>query len=263
MKAHRIDTRPLVALAAVALLATALPEQAGALGNLVGYAVCHRIPDRSFFVAGIQLPLCARDTGMFTAALATLATYAAFDPRRVSRFPRFPQALPLVAMFLAWALDGFNSYALLATGQTLLYTPMNWLRLVTGAGMGVSLGACVVALVNASAWKPELLDDAPSVSTWTEVGRLLLIAAGVVAVTLWQPPFLYGLLAGLSALGAFGLLTIVSMLFVLLATKRHGALSEPGQLAWPAAIGAFVAFNLVMLIVIARQALTASLGLPF
>ena len=41
--------------------------------NVVGYAVCHRIPDRSFIIGGAQLPLCARDTGMFTAALATIA----------------------------------------------------------------------------------------------------------------------------------------------------------------------------------------------
>ena len=56
---------PLAVLAVVAALALALPGQVGELANTVGYAVCHRIPDRSFIIGGAQLPLCARDTGMF------------------------------------------------------------------------------------------------------------------------------------------------------------------------------------------------------
>ncbi len=32
--------------------------------DAVGYAVCHRIADRSFHVDGVQLPLCVRCTGM-------------------------------------------------------------------------------------------------------------------------------------------------------------------------------------------------------
>lgn len=254
---------PLAVLAVVAALALALPGQVGELANTVGYAVCHRIPDRSFIIGGAQLPLCARDTGMFTAALATITVYMVVEPRRFANFPRFPYAFALIGLFLAWGFDGFNSYMLLATRQELLYAPQNWLRLVTGAGMGVSLGACVVALFNSAVWKPELISTQASVSSWREVGRLLLIAAGVVVVTLWQPAFLYGPLAALSALGAFGLLTIVNTLFVLLATKRQSAMDSWRQLQWPIAIGAFLTFNEIMLIVIARQALTASLGLPF
>ncbi len=254
---------PLAIAVAIGLLAMLLPQQVGALGNMVGYAVCHRIPDRSFFVGGTQLPLCARDTGMFTAALATMAVYISVEPRRVALFPRLPHALPLIGLFLAWAFDGVNSYLLLATRQVFLYEPQNWLRLVTGAGMGVSLGACVVALFNSAVWKPELMAMQPSVGSWREVGRLLIIAACVVLVVLWQPAFLYGPLAVLSALGAFTLLTIVNALFVLLATKRQSAMSAWNQLGWPMAIGAFLTFNEIMLIVIARQALTASLGLPF
>ncbi|HEC34484.1 MAG TPA: DUF2085 domain-containing protein, partial [Chloroflexi bacterium] len=40
--------------------------------DLVGYAVCHRIPSHSFFVGGRQLPLCARCTGTFLGALTGL-----------------------------------------------------------------------------------------------------------------------------------------------------------------------------------------------
>ena len=39
--------------------------------DYVGAAVCHRITDRSFSIAGRQLPLCARCTGMFLGVTLT------------------------------------------------------------------------------------------------------------------------------------------------------------------------------------------------
>ena len=54
----------------------------------VGYAVCHRIPERSFFFGYNQLPVCARDTGMFGAALMGILTRQPDDfgpPGRLSR----------------------------------------------------------------------------------------------------------------------------------------------------------------------------------
>lgn len=269
MTAQRIKTPtyfnrwPLIIVAAISAIALLFPQGVGQFANLVGYAVCHRIPDRSFFLSGIQLPLCARDTGMFTAALATMVVYATFDPRRFARFPRFPQALALVAFLLAWGFDGFNSYVLLGTNKVLFYMPNNLLRLITGAGMGVALGSCVVPLVNSSLWTNELLDDVASVSTWRDVLRLVAIAAGVIVVVALQPDFLYGPLALLSGLGAFGLLVIVNGTLVLLIRKKNNTFTDPRALLWPTAIGAFLAFNEVMAIVLFRQWLTVQYNLPF
>ncbi|NJM42623.1 MAG: DUF2085 domain-containing protein, partial [Anaerolineae bacterium] len=114
--------------------------------DLVGYAVCHRIPARTFFIDNTQLPVCARDTGMFGVALLGLAFLAAVLPMRANQPPRRAITAVFVLFFLAWGFDGFNSYVALLRGTPLLYPPQNWLRLVTGAGMGMALTIYIVPL---------------------------------------------------------------------------------------------------------------------
>jgi hypothetical protein len=78
---------PLLLLAA-AIISIGLPVDWLRPLDLVGNAVCHRIAERSFFVTGRQLPLCARDTGMFSTALLGLLYFGlrlrqpAADPPR-------------------------------------------------------------------------------------------------------------------------------------------------------------------------------------
>lgn len=254
---------PAVALAGVFVLAALAPPAALRAFDLVGYAVCHRIPDRSFIIGGVQLPLCARDTGMFTAALLGLVSFAVAQPRRVNQFPRRPFVFALAAFFLAWAFDGVNSYLLLMRGEVFLYPPQNWLRLVTGALMGVSLSAFVAPLFNAAVWRPGIGADEPSITSWRDVGRLVAIALLVIAVVLWQPTFLYGPIAAFSTLGVLALLLVVNALIVLLILRRESSLERWSQMALPLVAGAAFMFTEILLIDIARAALTRALGLPF
>lgn len=48
------------------------------LGALSG---CHQLPERSLFVRGYQLPLCARCTGALVGQCLSLATFPFFVPR--------------------------------------------------------------------------------------------------------------------------------------------------------------------------------------
>lgn len=259
--ADRLRFAPLITLAVLSLVAMLLPSEVLHRLDLVGYAVCHRIPARSFFVAGNQLPVCARDTGMFSAALIGLACFAALLRTRASLFPRPPFVFVFAAFFAMWAFDGANSYFQLATGRTLLYEPQNWLRLATGALMGASLSAFVAPFFNSAVWRAPA--SQPSVRRWRDVAMLALVAGAVVAVVLWRPDFLYGPIALISALGVLSLLTIVNGLLVLIATKRHGQIERWSQLAWPALAGLILSLAQIALIDLGRAALTRSLGLPF
>ena len=49
--------------------------------HLVGYAICHQIPNRSFSLGGHILPLCARCTGTYLGIAIGLATVALLRPR--------------------------------------------------------------------------------------------------------------------------------------------------------------------------------------
>jgi uncharacterized membrane protein len=252
---------PLLALLALSVLAMLLPHEALRAFDVVGYAVCHRIPMRSFFVGGTQLPVCARDTGMFSAALLGMVMYAATLRTRASHFPRRPMLFALAAAFLLWAFDGFNSYFLLATGNTLFYMPQNWLRLVTGALMGASLSAFVVALFNQAVWR--IPAETSTVARWRDVAKLAGVAALVIFMVLWQPDFLYGPIALISGMGAVTLLTVVNGLLILIVLKKHGQLEHWHQLALPALAGFVLTLIEVIAIDWLRSTLTRGLGLPF
>src|SRR5512146_2129218 len=83
----------------------------GLMGKLdaVGYAVCHRLDSHSLHVGGIQLPLCARCTGEFNAAAIGLVFQGLIGHRK-SRLPNRGILAVLVLFFLAFAVDGSNSY---------------------------------------------------------------------------------------------------------------------------------------------------------
>ena len=120
----------------------------GALGKLdaIGYAVCHRIDARSFHIGEHQLPLCARCTGEFYAAGIALI-FQAFVSGKKSKLPSRGIIAVLVLFFLAFGIDGSNSYLYLLKQSTPgaldnipnLYIPNNILRLFTGSGMGIAL----------------------------------------------------------------------------------------------------------------------------
>ena len=64
---------PIAALFAIAAFLYVSPPGLFGKADAVGYAICHRIGERSFHVHDRQLPMCARDTGTFTSAAITLA----------------------------------------------------------------------------------------------------------------------------------------------------------------------------------------------
>ena len=77
---------PIIGIIVIGVWMYISPE--GALGKLdaIGYAVCHRIDERSFHIDDRQLPLCARCTGEFYAAGVTLL-FQAFVSKRKSILP--------------------------------------------------------------------------------------------------------------------------------------------------------------------------------
>ncbi len=254
---------PIYALLALAVLAALLPRQALQPLDWIGYAVCHRIPSHSIFIANTQLPVCARDTGMFAGALIGIVSFAVVQRKRYTQFPRFPYVLAPALFFMMWAFDGFNSYMQLLRGTVFLYPAANWLRLVTGAFMGVSLSSFVVPLFNSAVWRPELAAGEPSVRSWRDLLRLAAVAAAIIAIVLWQPDFLYGPIALISALGVVTLLVVVNSLLVVLLMKREGRYERWSQLIFPLAAGLFFALTEIMVIDIARATLTRRLGLPY
>ena len=98
-------SRPGLLLAIGLLLWVVLVFAAPGVLFPIGHYICHQRPERSFFIGGQQLPVCARCTGLYLgAALAIplgLSAAMAFSSRRNRRI-LFVAALPTL---ITWTLE--------------------------------------------------------------------------------------------------------------------------------------------------------------
>lgn len=250
-----------VALALVLVFLLAPPHDPLAKADRFAYAVCHRIPGHTIFVAGRQLPLCARCTGTYLGALAGLIVLLALGRGRANRFPprRF---LAIFGLFTAaWAADGLNSYLTLFEAAPHLYEPHNLLRLTTGTLLGLALATLILPLFNLSVWAPTAAS--PVIRRWRDLGWLLAGGAVViVAVGSAWPPLLYGLALASGAMIVL-LIGLLCSVLVLVVARQDGRLHDWRAARGPLLLGLALGLALLSAIGLARAALTAALNLPF
>jgi uncharacterized membrane protein len=252
---------PIAAIAAVIAWFIIAPE--GALGKLdaIGYAVCHRIDARSFQIGDRQLPLCARCTGEFYAAGIALLFQAIVSGRR-SKLPSRGVIAVLFAFFVAFGIDGSNSYLYLLkqTSGGLeqipnLYIPNQTLRLFTGSGMGIALAAMLYPVINQSLWRT--LDDRPALE-WKQLGILTAIIVIINLLILTDSPIVLYPIAYLSALGTLSLLVIVFGLLWTIIMKQDNTFESPRQLWLAFASGLTLALLLILSIDLVRLQFTGT-----
>lgn len=252
---------PLAAIIAVAAWFIIAPE--GALGKLdaIGYAVCHRIDERSFQIDDRQLPLCARCTGEFYAAGIALLFQAVVSGRR-SQLPSKGVLAILVAFFLAFGIDGTNSYIYLLkqTSGGLeqipnLYVPNNILRLFTGSGMGIALASVLFPVVNQTLWRTA--DNRPALG-FKQLGILSTIIVIINLLILTDSPIVLYPIAYISALGTLSLLVTVFGILWIIIMKQDNTFDHPRQLWLAFASGLTLALLLVLGIDLLRLQFTGT-----
>lgn len=102
---------------------------------VVGSIVCHQIPERSFHLAGVQFPVCARCTGLYVGGAFGVVLWilrrnrrlGVHDARRALMVTAVPTLVTLATAALGW------------------WDPANALRAVLAAPLGVAAGAVVTA----------------------------------------------------------------------------------------------------------------------
>ena len=241
----------------------------GALGKLdaIGYAVCHRIDVRSFHIGDRQLPLCARCTGEFYAAGMALI-FQIFIGGKRSQLPSRGIIAVLVLFFLAFGIDGSNSYLYLLKQTTPgvldkipnLYIPNNTLRLFTGSGMGITLAAVLYPIINQTLWRE--LDVRPALE-WKPFGILVGTVILINLLVLTDSPIVLYPIAYISALGTLSLLVIVFAILWIIIMKQDNTFEHPRQLWLPFLSGITIALLMVLSIDLLRLQLTGTWsGLP-
>lgn len=107
-----------------------------------GSVICHQLPDRSFFLDGRQLPVCARCTGLYVSGaagvLGWLVAKSAWRWRPMEVPPR--AALWIVA---GAAVPTAISYV---TGVAGVWDGTNLTRAMLAVPLGLAAGAVVAAV---------------------------------------------------------------------------------------------------------------------
>lgn len=229
----------------------------GLLGkaDALGYAVCHRIDGRSFHLGDRALPLCSRCSGMYLAATLSILYQAVARPRH-SGMPGRSVTVVFGIFALLFAADGLNSYLSLFPGVSTLYQPQNWLRLLTGSGMGLAMAGVLMPAFNQTAWRQPMAEAAfPRLSSLVPV---ILLAGLIDLLVLTENPFLLYPLALISAAGIVILLTLVYSMVWMLFLKKENLFDILAQLCIFIVIGFGTALVQIILLDAARFWLTGS-----
>jgi uncharacterized membrane protein len=239
------------------LLGWLLNTPPGLLGkaDAVGYAVCHRIDLRSFHIQDRQMPLCARCTGMYLGAILGLL-YQVFTARHRTGLPSWKIIIFLGFVVAAFAVDGVNSYLHLIPGFVGLYEPQNWLRLLTGTGVGITVAILLFPAFNQSAWID--LDNRRAIPGFRSLGILLILALvldGIVLTEFW--PILY-LFAIVSAIGVLVLLCMVYSMVCIMLFRKENQYERLNQMLLPLAAGLFMALLQIAVLDFVRYWLTGT-----
>jgi uncharacterized membrane protein len=216
-----------------------------------GYGLCHQLPERSFFGGGVQVPVCARDTGIYLGVLISVWLISVLH--RGSR----PRGLPTRAGWVAialmvgtMALDGVTEYAGLR-GTT------NELRLITGLLAGFAIGALLTPMINDELWRrgsSERVLDTP----WRLAWWLAAVPVSY-ALVYWAFPLLgvvYPVLVGVAIVAT---LTAVNLVIVCMLPplERRG---DTWLAVWPAlAAGVALAFAEIWLSALLRTAFVSAI----
>jgi uncharacterized membrane protein len=121
-----------------------------AFAYAAGSVICHQRPDRSFHLAGVQLPVCARCTGIYGGALLGIVVWGLWivtsrrgrRPRPAEASARKRTALTVLAIAAAPTL------ITLATGFAGVWDPSNMGRAIAGLPLGLAAGALLGAIAS-------------------------------------------------------------------------------------------------------------------
>lgn len=193
--------------------------------HTMGYGLCHQLPERSFFGGGVQVPVCARDTGIYLGVIVSVVLISRLHGgARPTGLPTRSGWLAIALMIGVMALDGVTEYSGLRPTT-------NEIRLITGLTSGFAIGALIAPMINDGLWKlssPERVLNTPR--------RLALWLLGVpvsYVIVYWGFPLLGAGYPAFIAIVILTTLTAVNLVMVAIMPpfeRRATRLRD----AWPA-----------------------------
>jgi hypothetical protein len=176
--------------------------------------------------------------------------------RRKGGTPGRPVIAVLALLVLFFVVDGFNSFISFFPGAPLLYQPQNWLRLLAGSGMGIAIAVALFPAFNQTVWVD--WDPRPAVPGLRSLGGMALLMLLVDLIVLSENPLLLYPLALISAAGVLLLLTLAYTMVWVMVFRTENRYTDARQLVLPLVCGFGVALLQIILLDVARYALTGT-----
>ncbi len=107
----------------------------------IGSLVCHQIPGRTLSIDEISLPLCARDTGIYSGIFVVLVYCIVRGKIKADRVPSTGVSVVLTLLMIPMMLDAVTSYVSIRQTD-------NIIRLVTGFFFGMSIAVFLIPAAN-------------------------------------------------------------------------------------------------------------------
>lgn len=157
--------------------------------DMAGSLICHQLPERSLESGGMILPVCARDTGIYTGIFTAFIFLMLFRRMKAQKPPGIAAAVVMCVLMLPMIFDGVLSY----TG---LIETNNAARIFTGLLFGLPIPFLLVPAAN---FRLDGRNEAPVLKKLIELvpvyctglllcvlllyGMVPYIAAGLIFVT--------------------------------------------------------------------------------
>ncbi len=221
----------------------------GSVGWLLS-GICHQLPEHTIFLAGRQLPLCARCTGMYLAALLGLVLQAHRE-RRAALLPPLWVLFFMAIAAAGWAIDGANSYLQFVLGAPLLYAPSNAGRLATGALMGLSISMIIHPMFNLTLWSEP--QQRRAVADAKDLGLLVTCGALVCALLMQHWDWLYYPALVSIIISVAAVLIVLNSMIALIVLRRENQTQHPRQALGPLLAGFLLSIGEIGGIALVRQ----------
>lgn len=172
----------------------------------IGYAVCHQLPEKSIFIEGKQLPVCARDTGIYFGSLISLFFILFSRRRRSNSIPVSYISFTFVFFMLLMGVDAVSSYV--GFRET-----TNSIRLLTGLLVGISLPLFMYPILIDNLFEKH--DEEHILKSWYELLLLLFLVISSYLLILYfnvqlYYPVAFATVIGIGALHFLLLCTLIS-----------------------------------------------------
>lgn len=237
----------LAALVIIGIWLAYTPSGVQGKADAVGYAICHRIEERSFTTYGDrQLPMCARCSGIYTGVMTGFLSIAAMGRLRATRLPSLKVAAVMVLFVALLGIDGLNSYFhLFPNFEGGIYEPNNTLRVTTGMLVGLVMIQLLLPFWNSTVWHHTVWDQRRVVNDLRELGLYIAAIAVVLVLIFLNSPFIMLIVGFASTIGVLLVLTMVMASMLMTMLRTDGDYTNWSQLWLPMLAGLTAAIILI------------------